>query len=213
MKEKWKKEITKFVEYNWKYAAVGLVALLMIANIVKTFVFDRKEIVLSVVVLDNEATMDADTLAQDLRKYLDAESDKKEIEIAFLDPSTGPENQMAFVTRVAAKAIDVVIGEEEKFDHNANGFCADLEAILPKTLLKDAQNNLIEGAVSIFDEDGEAIGKEEPYYYGIGLNDSINFETVNLGMEHPVIGIVANTAKSEQAIGCMAYFLEQIKGK
>jgi hypothetical protein len=182
----------------------GIICLIFIGYFVKAICFDRKEIVLSVMILNDNEDMDIDTLETELKDYLGTVDSKQDITFSFLRTDI-EQNQAIILTRLRARAVDLIIADEPTFsEYVQNGIYKELEI----GVQEEDWANWEKGNIINTDESGniESIGETLVYGYKLGENQLY----LRLGGQQgePVIGIAINTMHGENAKKAIKYFME-----
>lgn len=199
-----RKKIKQIIEYDMLPILAGIICLIFIGYFVKAICFDRKEIVLSVMILNDNEDMDIDTLETELKDYLGTVDSKQDITFSFLRTDI-EQNQAIILTRLRARAVDLIIADEPTFsEYVQNGIYKELEI----GVQEEDWANWEKGNIINTDESGniESIGETLVYGYKLGENQLY----LRLGGQQgePVIGIAINTMHGENAKKAIKYFME-----
>lgn len=187
-----------------RIAAIAL-ALGIVLYFVNIIVFQRKEMVLSVLILSEEDSVDIGILEKGIRRELDAESEKKDVEILFLDVSMEA-NRAILLTRVRARTVDIIISEPDIYRMAASGgMCMDLKEALPISAYDAVRRDLCMGAVSVFDGAGQVADTGQEKEFGLDLTESAVLMQCNRSLTEPVASVVTNSERVDNAITCLMY--------
>lgn len=204
-----KQKIRQFIDYYLVQTIAILLAVSMIIYFVKTIAFDRKDVILSVMILNDNEDMDIDLLEEELKGYLGVTSEKQDITFSFLRTDVA-QNEAIILTRLRAKAVDIIISDEETFQkYVSNGIYAELSGVVDDDLLEQNRDKLLRGSVAILDRDGNVVGEEEAMDYGWNLADNEKYVTLGGINEKPVFGIVVNAMNAEYAAEALNFFYEK----
>lgn len=204
-----KEKLNYFADYYLVQTVAVLLAVGLIGYFVKTIAFDRKDVVLSVMILNDNEEMDIDLLEKELKEYLGTTSNKQDITFSFMRTDVA-QNEAIILTRLRAKTVDIIISDEETFQKYAgSGIYAELSSVVDAVLLEQNKDKLLRGSVAIWDRDGKKIGEEKPADYGWNLADSEKYVTLGGINEKPVFGIVVNGMNGSNAAEALHYFLER----
>lgn len=203
-----KKKIKYIMDYYLVYLILGIVCTLVVAYFVKAICFDRKEIVLSVLILNDNEEFDIDTLEEELKTYLGITSPKQDITFSFLRTDL-EQNQAIILTRLRARAVDLILSDPDTFAANVqNGFYMEMEEALDAGLLLKCGEALEQGRIVTLDEQGEAVGEGENRKYGLSLAGNSKYRQLGGSQETPVLGIAVNTMHGDTGAKVIRYFWE-----
>lgn len=149
----------KKLEYIWMYykpvifGIIGFIALIFLA--VDLYQNAQKETLLSISVV-NAGNMDAEVLASEVQDIIGAEG-KNELAEVVGNLLTGPEGdsfdyytQMAFVTQMQAKTMDVMVMPEKLYKAlNEEGYFVDLKELLGDEVYQSFGEDIDQGHVSL----------------------------------------------------------------
>ena len=149
----------KKLEYIWMYykpvifGIIGFIALIFLA--VDLYQNAQKETVLSVSVV-NAGNIDAEALSLEVKDTIGAEgkNDVAEVVCNLLTSAEGDSfdyyTQMAFVTQMQARTMDVMVMPETLYNAlNAEGYFADLKELLGDEVYQSFGDNIDQGHVSL----------------------------------------------------------------
>lgn len=203
-----KAKIRQFIDYYLVQTVIILLCVGIVAYFVKTIAFDRKDIVLSVMILNDNENMDIDLMETELKDYLGIVSEKQDITFSFLKTDVA-QNEAIILTRLRAKSVDILISDKKTFQKYAgNGIYAELDDVLGEEVIQQNQDKLLQGRVSVLDEDGSVIEEEPAKNYGWNLAENEKYVTLGGITKDAVLGIVVNSMNCENAVKTIEYFME-----
>lgn len=195
-----KAKIKQFFNYYLLYVVIAGVLLGIIGYFVKTIVFDRKELELSVLVIDDTKELDIEQMEEDLREQLGIDSDKQDITFTIFDNAKNG-NEAVIMTRLRAKSVDILISSEETFkEYAANDVYENLDEKFPKDMIERIDSKFIDGEEATLDDDGNVIERGKSLPYGVDISNGILMEKYGSILKNPVIGIVVNTEHQDNAV-------------
>lgn len=204
----WKAKIRYFIDYYLKFVIFILLVALFIGSFVKSMVFNRKEEVLSVMILSEQGELDVDVLEEELRTALGTTSKKQDISFTMLN-AEAPQNEPVILTRLRARSVDLLITQKTVFDVYARqGVYADLSKALPAEIYENLEERLFFARTEETDDEGNVMAKGERAPFGIDFSGNRRYEQAGGTLEEPVIGIVSNTEHEEAAKKAISYFFE-----
>ncbi|MGI6069206.1 MAG: hypothetical protein ACOYBE_02155 [Blautia sp.] len=205
----WKSKIRYFIDYYLKFVILFLLLALFLGSFVKSIMFDRKDVVLSVMILSDPGEIDIDLLEEALGPVLGIVSEKQDISFSMLDARV-PANEPVIWTRLRARSVDVLITDEEAFDAYARqGVYRDLSGVLSSDDLQEWESRLLFQRIEETDDDGRVLAEGESLPYGVALGANRKYRSAGGRLENPVIGIVSNTEHAEEAQKAVEYFLSE----
>lgn len=203
-----KAKIKQFFDYYLIYVAIAVVLLGIIGYFVKTIVFDRKELELSVLVIDDTNELDIEQMEEDLKEQLGIDSDKQDITFTLFDNAKSG-NEAVIMTRIRAKSVDILISSEETFkEYAANGVYENLDENLPEDMIERIDSKFIDGEEATLDDDGNVIEWGKSLSYGVDISNGILMEKYGSILENPVIGIVVNTEHQNNSVKALDMFCQ-----
>lgn len=203
-----KAKIKQFFDYYLIYVVIAVVLLGIIGYFVKTIVFDRKELELSVLVIDDTNELDIEQMEEDLKEQLGIDSDKQDITFTIFD-NTKNGNEAVIMTRLRAKSVDILISGEETFkEYAANGVYENLDEKLPEDMIERIDSKFIDGEEATLDDDGNVIEWGKSLSYGVDISNGILMEKYGSILENPVIGIVVNTEHQNNSVKALDMFCQ-----
>lgn len=154
----------------------------------------------------SDQELNTDILTVDFHDYMGF-TDKQQIntESSFIsygnDSSEYSYASMAKISAlVASKELDVMISDEENFEHYASlSAFSDLETLLPADVLELVKDRLYYAA----DEAGNS------YAYGILLDDTAFASKSNLAIEPCIMGLISNSTKTDNCIALIRYIFSE----
>lgn len=202
----WKQRFQYFMDYYFKITVVVVIILCMVISFIKTVFFDRKETMLSVMVLNDTMDFDMETMEEDLKQRMGWTDDDQEVSFTFLTMGSY-ENEVVLVTRIRAKSVDMMISDRETFDkYVKNGFYDEVEKYLPEDM--ELEEYLVTGRVEEVNDVGEVIDQGEELAYGLDLGTSEKYKKLGGILKDPVIGVIVNGENLEAADEVIAYLME-----
>lgn len=195
-----------FRDYYLKIVAVAVLVIIAVVSLLNTTVFNRSESVLSICFLNGGAISDTDALDEFLEGYIGLENknDYIQSETLYLDSY---QMNMAFITRLAAGAIDLVVCPYSDFlDQSQNGMFCDLRELLPEDMYEQLSDRILENGVAERDGEGEIISRSDPIPFGIDLSDSAVYKEYGGLDAQPVLCAAANVKNTENALKAIAWF-------
>lgn len=203
-----KAKIRQFMDYYLVQTVIVLLCVGIVAYFIKTIAFDRKDIVLSVMILNDNENMDIDLMETELKDYLGIFSEKQDITFSFLKTDIA-QNDAIILTRLRAKSVDILISDKKIFQKYAsNGIYAELDGMLDQELIQQNQYKLLQGRVSVLDGDGNVISEEPAKNYGWNLAENEKYVTLGGITKDAVLGIVVNSMNCENAAKTIEYFIK-----
>ena len=203
-----KAKIKQFFDYYLGYVVIAVVLLGIIGYFVKTIVFDRKELELSVLVIDDTNELDIEQMEEDLKEQLGIDSDKQDITFTLFDNAKSG-NEAVIMTRIRAKSVDILISSEETFkEYAANGVYENLDEKLPEDMIERIDSKFIDGEEATLDDDGNVIEWGKSLSYGVDISNGILMEKYGSILENPVIGIVVNTEHQNNSVKALDMFCQ-----
>ncbi|MDO5337774.1 MAG: hypothetical protein Q4E89_10045 [Eubacteriales bacterium] len=201
----------KFQYFKDYYLVKIIVAVLIVAfvgAIINGTVFNRSTNVMSVVLLNESQIADDAGLEAALTEYLQIENKNDYVSISNYNLQDYQVN-MAYVTQLSGKGIDLVICSESYFETGSNqGIFTDLSEFLPEDMYAALSDRIVEGCTAETDDYGEIISYNEPAPYGIDLSGTSRFTEFGGVEEHPILCVVANVSNTENALKTISYFTE-----
>ncbi len=114
---------------------------------------------------------------------------------------------MAFTTRLAAGAIDLVICPRSDFTEQAeHGMFRDLSEFLPADMYEKLSDRLLSASLVEYDEAGEIVSHSEPVMLGIDLSGSDIYKEYGSLAEQPVLCVAGNIQNTENALQVISRF-------
>ncbi|MDD3338388.1 MAG: hypothetical protein PHS82_05970 [Lachnospiraceae bacterium] len=203
-----KAKIRQFLDYYVVYVIVAVVVLGFVGYFVKTVVFDRKDVVLSVMILNDDTTLDTDQMEADLREKLNITDDKQDITLSVMD-STAMGNNAVILTRLRAQSVDLLITDQKAFDVYTEGAAyANLNETLSDALREQLQDGFVDGRAAIYDNEGNVTEYEDALLYGVDISDSERYQSYGSALTHVIAGIAVNAEHKEMAAEAMVYLYE-----
>lgn len=204
-----KAKIRQFIDYYLVQTIIILLCVGIVAYFIKTIAFDRKDVVLSVMILNDNENLDIDLMEAELKDYLGIASEKQDITFSFLKTDVA-QNEAIILTRLRAKSVDIIISDKKTFQKYAsNGIYAELDELLDEVLIQQNQDKLLQGKVSVLDGEGKVISEETEKNFGWNLAENKKYVTLGGIMKDAVLGIVINSMNCENAVKAIEYFMEQ----
>lgn len=204
-----KAKIRQFIDYYLVQTIIILLCVGIVAYFIKTIAFDRKDVVLSVMILNDNENLDIDLMEAELKDYLGIVSEKQDITFSFLKTDVA-QNEAIILTRLRAKSVDIIISDKKTFQKYAsNGIYAELDDLLDEVLIQQNQDKLLQGKVSVLDGEGKVISEETEKNFGWNLAENKKYVTLGGIMKDAVLGIVINSMNCENAVKAIEYFMEQ----
>lgn len=205
-----KEKVAYLLEYYKYKALAAVIGIGFLVYIVYVILSPKVETVFYAAVindyLDNEKVEQFNT---DFSNYLNLSSDSEDV---ILDNSyyitiqdgnvsatsaTSEEKLMAYIS---VNQIDVIIADESDFKRYAElGYFVDLSDQLPTQLYSKLSDKLY-FATAEEDTTEEA--------YGVYLSDSEKYRELGSVIEHPVMGIIANSKYKNNSISFLKYMLD-----
>lgn len=202
-KEKWQ----YFLDYYLLYTVIGLIAVVVAVSLIKTMVFDRKEKVLSVVVMAYDQP-DTEVLESELREYLGIDDEDQTIGISCLTPGDY-QTEMAISTWIAAQDVDLILTEPGTFEsYSRKGYFMDLSEVLDESLLTRVEDDLKVGQTVEYDENGEISSYGEECNYGIGISLNESKTDFTQGGDYWILTVCVSTKHLENVQASIPYFLD-----
>lgn len=202
------KKIKYIFDYYRIQIILALLCVLIIGYFVKVIGFDRKKIVLSVLILNDNEEFDIGGLEEELKDYLGITDPKQDITFSFLRTDI-EQNQAIILTRLRARAIDLILSDQDTFAAYAqNGFYMELENAVDSAALSEWEEELEQGAIVTLDEQGKILEEGERRDYGLCLAGNRKYIQLGGRAETPVLGIAVNTLHSDYAAKAAEYFWE-----
>ena len=190
------------LQYIWNYykpQMAAVIGVVLIAFFVKDMYHNSKiKTALTVMVVDSYGTKQEEA-EQMVQKALGIEEDPYQIVTVDESLRTGEDgalesySQMAFTTKVAAKAVDLLVGSSEYMEgfQNKEEYFADLTQLLPEDVYK-------------------AFGDQEDKYSISIISDQLadNFEV----LYEPIrIGVLVNSEHTENAVKWLTKLAEELE--
>lgn len=196
------------VWYIWEYYKFHILGVLIVIGIfwvIGTSIYRSTfDSTLYCMYINNrsEGELNTDVLTEDFHDYMGF-TDKQLIntESAFLSYGDNTSEfsyaSMAKISAlVASNELDVMIGDEENFDHYASmGAYADLEELLPADLLDVVKDRLVYAA----DESGVSRA------CGVTVDGTEFAEKSNLTLSPAVLGVISNSRNTDNCIALIRY--------
>lgn len=142
----------------------------------------------------------------DLKEYLGGDPKWSNVQVDdmyyFKDDSSSDAAQylQKLAAYVFAGEVDLIVADEGQFEvYATQEYFYDLEALLPADLYEK-----VKGYFVYFTPEG----KDEPVAVGIRLGESAVFQEMKGYEQNPVVGIMANSNHTENAIAAIRYFFE-----
>lgn len=220
--------------YKWHLMAVVLAIVLLVQGVVG--IINRKEVVLSGILLNCMINIDDEGLLQGFYDFADVDSDTQEAafytDVMLQDGSTKNDinSFQRIVAGVATKELDFVVGQTESFRvcaHSAGGIFMDLRSFLDNTTLEKLSDRLyyIDGAVlkELNVEPGTAVDTSlqnvpnpkkpetmvDPIPVGIDISDRQKFQSAYYFPNTTLyIGIIANTPRTDLSRQFVDYLMQ-----
>ena len=108
-------KIKRFITQNFSTIVICTIILMIIGYFIKVIGFDRKEVVLSVLILDETENLDIDMLKTEWKESLNITSEKEDIMIMIHNTEIA-QSEDILLTKLRARTIDILIAEEELFE-------------------------------------------------------------------------------------------------
>ena len=108
-------KIKRFTTQNFSTIVICTIILMIIGYFIKVIGFDRKEVVLSVLILDETENLDIDMLKTEWKESLNITSEKEDIMIMIHNTEIA-QSEDILLTKLRARTIDILIAEEELFE-------------------------------------------------------------------------------------------------
>ena len=202
----WKQRFQYFMDYYFKITVVIIIILCMVISFIKTVFFDRKETMLSVMVLNDTMDFDTETVEEDLKQRMGWTDEDQEVSFTSLTMGSY-ENEVVLITRLQARSVDVMISDRETFDKYAKkGFYDVVKKYLPEDM--DLEEYLVAGRVEDLNDAGEVIAQGEELAYGLDLSTSGKYKELGGILQDPVIGVIVNGENLDAAGEMIAYLME-----
>lgn len=197
------------VWYIWEYYKFPIfgviLAIALIWTVAGSVYRSSFETVLHCMYLNNQAEeLNTAPLDEGFAAYLDL--GKKQMIITESTYITYGDNVSEFTyasmakisALIAAKDLDIIICDQENFEHYASmGGALDLEEVLPAQLLAYATSRL----------EYASNENEQSHAYGINLSDTEFAAQSNLTQDPPILLIVSNSTRTETAVALLDYIL------
>lgn len=193
-----KAKIQQFLDYYVMYVVVAVVLLGTVGYFVKSVILDRKEVALSVMVINDSMELDIARLEVDLGEVLGIQPDKKEISVTVLN-NESPEDTAVIMTRLRARAVDLIIADPETFTAYAeNSIYADLTDTLSGNSREHLEIDFVKEKENLYDDTGEVTGQGAEKPYGLDISSG-GYGDYNSMLSEPVAGITINAEHTKAA--------------
>lgn len=202
-----KQKLQYFKDYYLLKVVVVLIALAAAGSLLNGMIFNRSECVLSLAFVNGSRIAQTEELNEALAQYLEpGRNDYVSVENYGLDDY---QMQMAFVTKMSAAAIDVVVCPQDYFEEGCTlGMFADLSEFLPEETYQELSGRILEGQEAERDVEGTVVSYHEAKPYGLDISGSGLFQEFGGTEESPVLCVMANTGHGENVRNVIAYFLK-----
>lgn len=200
-----RQRIGYFRDYYLKIVLAVIAAAIFIGALLNTSVFNRKECVLAVCCLNGSELTKSEEFDQFLKESLGIErkNDYVQTESFYLD---NYQMSMAFTTRIAAGAVDLVICPYSDFlEQSERDMFRDLREFLPEEMYGQLSDRLVENSLTELDDTGEVVSRTDPIPLGIDLSDSSLYQQYGGLAEHPVLCIAGNIQNTENALKTISW--------
>lgn len=200
-----REKIRQFYDYYLMYVVVVVLILGFVGYFVKTTVFDRKDVVLSVMILNDSQEVDIDQMEADLREELNITDAKQDITFAIMDTAMEA-NHAVIMTRLRAQSVDILLADKKAFDEYAQGGSyADLDKTLTGAWHDSLQDGFVESREAEYDDSGNITDYGEYLPFGLDLSGSERYKSYGSVLSDPVAGIVVNAEHKELAEEALAF--------
>lgn len=201
-----RQRIGYFRDYYLKIVLVVVLAAVLIGYLLNTTVFNRAECVLAICCLNDSGLTGSEDMDRFLEEYIGMEgkNDYIQTEAFYLD---NYQVSMAFTTRIAAGAIDLVICSYDDFlEQSGHGMFRDLSEFLPADMYARLSDRFLENSVVEYDTSGEIVSHTEPFPFGIDLSDSSAYKEYGGLGSRPVLCVAANVQNTENVQKAISWF-------
>ncbi len=204
-----KKKAQYFANYYGVKVLAAVLAIAVLASVLNTSVFNRQICVLSMSFLNDCQVEDTEALSEALEEYIAVES--KNDYVAATTFNTGDyQVNMAYVTRLMAGSVDIVLCSAEEFpEQAAKGYFTDLRELLTEEMYDSLSDRILEGQTEETDNEGNVISVSDPLPYGINLSGSSALEEYGVSCPDPVLCVAVNAANTENVVKAVDFFLEE----
>lgn len=216
-KEKWE----HFNLYYRNKLIASLVVIAFFVYLIVTMLAPRVETKLFVAVINHSISQDnVGIVKEEFADILQVE-DKKSLEFVvdngFVTTSSGEYseftagNETKIATYLLAGDLDIMIVSQQDFEQYAfQGSYLKLADVLPSDMMAELANEFVDADVNIGSDllDEGEVADTETGTYGISLKNVKAIDISNQRIQDPILAIVANSSKTENAIEFIRYLFE-----
>ena len=189
--------------YFKDYYLVPFLVLLGVLLLVLFYLFTA-----ATVMFLEDGEIDTRQLAAELTMALELDETDLSIAVEQMSPNAA-KSQTAFLARVAAGDVDILIADKEVFAHFASLHTfQDLREILPDAVLEKYSGELYSCEVQVIGMDGtvQEIIPDAPY--GIEIKKAGRLQAYTEYLQDPVIGVIVSADDLEEERELLQYLLE-----
>ena len=201
-----KQKLGYFKDYYLMKVIVVIIIFAMIFSVLNSAVFNRSECILAICFLNNSMVTQSDELSASLEDYIGPENDNDYVgtEYFYLD---NPQSSMAFATRIAAQAVDIIICSYDDFlEQSESGMLFRLDEFLPADMYDALSDRILENKVASLDFEGNVTSYTEPFPFGIDLSDNKTYTDYGGREAHPVLAVAASAKNQENILRAITFF-------
>lgn len=204
-----KEKLEYFRDYYLLKVIIILAVLVFVAVLLNTTVFNRSECRLALVLLNESQLTESAGLNEAIEEYLDIQNknDYTSVENYSLEDA---QMQMAYITKNAAGAVDVIICPRDYFEEQAaRGMFMDLSEFLSEDMCEEFSDRMLEvREVKEEDEEGNILSYYEPSPFGLDLSGSDRMEEFWGNTEDSVLCVSCGSVNTENVLKIITYFME-----